>query len=463
MQRFLSTLIITIAFVANAVAQKTYFTIHMNGNRVGYSYSEASPTTDFGAATFTESYSSMDLGLLGTPVSLKMVTKTWEDSQSNPKRMEMTVESGGRTQTATCTFLTNTIEMEANNNGTITKKSIPLPKDAPVVDDPINAFYRTSRTKFYVFDPMILSLVKNEVKVGGNTTVNIRGQVFSAKKIVIDDSRTTTSLFLSAKGDVIKVEGAMGLEMYPATEEEALKPIEPAKEGTDLAFNTAITLNGEIPALNTIKRLRLEINGPENLKLPNGGHQSVKQNGSTYTVEIHPLTLNKETTIAQAAAFKPEWTKPSLNISSEDAAIIAESKKAVRDAKTVAEAALNTCSYVFGIMTPNAGIGVLRDSKEVLETKEGVCRDYAILTAALLRAAKVPTQLVSGLVLDAGKYYYHAWVEVWDGKNWIGVDSTRNNLVGPGYIKLGEGQVEEAFKYSVLERATIKVLSVTKR
>ncbi|MFX8601193.1 transglutaminase-like domain-containing protein, partial [Acinetobacter baumannii] len=65
--------------------------------------------------------------------------------------------------------------------------------------------------------------------------------------------------------------------------------------------------------------------------------------------------------------------------------------------KSGKDAALSIRRYVHGIMQPNAGIGVVRDAREVLTTKEGVCRDYAVLTTTLLRAAGIPARLATGL------------------------------------------------------------------
>jgi transglutaminase-like putative cysteine protease len=115
--------------------------------------------------------------------------------------------------------------------------------------------------------------------------------------------------------------------------------------------------------------------------------------------------------------------------------------------------------YVHDLMTPNAGIGVLRDAREILSSHEGVCRDYAILTATLLRAAKVPARVCSGLVYMDGAFYYHAWAEFWDSTQWIGVDSTLEiGELTPGHIKLAHGNVEEAFTFTVLDGVKVNVL-----
>lgn len=70
---------------------------------------------------------------------------------------------------------------------------------------------------------------------------------------------------------------------------------------------------------------------------------------------------------------------------------------------------------------------------EVLETKKGICFDYASLMAAMLRSQGVPTKLLIGYSGEA----YHAWISVYikdvgwidnviqfDGKQWSLIDPT---------------------------------------
>jgi transglutaminase-like putative cysteine protease len=138
-------------------------------------------------------------------------------------------------------------------------------------------------------------------------------------------------------------------------------------------------------------------------------------------------------------------------------------KSIVGDRTRVADAASAIQLWVNSQMKPNAGIGVLRDANDVLATKEGVCRDYAILTTTLLRAAGIPSRLASGLVNWDGTFYYHAWAEVWDGEKWLGIDSTTDQKqISAAHIKLGEGNVEEAFTFTFLEKAKITVLGSSK-
>lgn len=57
--------------------------------------------------------------------------------------------------------------------------------------------------------------------------------------------------------------------------------------------------------------------------------------------------------------------------------------------------------------------------------QQGVCRDYAHLTAALIRSRDIPARLVSVYALDLDPPDFHAVVEVWLDGAWHLVDATR--------------------------------------
>ena len=160
----------------------------------------------------------------------------------------------------------------------------------------------------------------------------------------------------------------------------------------------------------------------------------------------------------------PAWVEPSLNIPSDEAKFISLAKKIVGVRSTVRAASSEIRKWVYGYMRPNATMGIVRDANDVLESKEGVCRDYAILTVTLLRAAGIPARLASGLVSLDGNFYYHAWAEAWDGAKWIGIDSTTDrDQISAAHVKLSEGNVDKAFTFVVLSKAKLEVVDSSRK
>jgi transglutaminase-like putative cysteine protease len=58
-----------------------------------------------------------------------------------------------------------------------------------------------------------------------------------------------------------------------------------------------------------------------------------------------------------------------------------------------------------------------------LRTRSGDCNEHAQLFVALARAAGIPARVAAGLAYLDGKFYYHAWPEIWL-ERWVAIDPT---------------------------------------
>ena len=86
-----------------------------------------------------------------------------------------------------------------------------------------------------------------------------------------------------------------------------------------------------------------------------------------------------------------------------------------------------------------------RTASQLLQKKSGVCRDYAVLYAALARAAGVPTRACGGMIYDSGEFWGHAWCESWVGY-WLPIDPCmEGHFVDAMHVKLAEGDAPEVF------------------
>ena len=104
---------------------------------------------------------------------------------------------------------------------------------------------------------------------------------------------------------------------------------------------------------------------------------------------------------------------------------------------------LDVISHIYNFVTKNIAYdtdkaasisyGYIPDPDETLETKKGICFDYASLMTVMLRSQRIPTRLEVGYVGET----YHAWISCYveeigwvdriiefDGKNWSLMDPT---------------------------------------
>jgi len=60
--------------------------------------------------------------------------------------------------------------------------------------------------------------------------------------------------------------------------------------------------------------------------------------------------------------------------------------------------------------------------KKIYTDKKGICYDYSVLLASMLRSVGVPTKVVTGYTVNAT--VYHAWNNVYDNSKWNVIDAT---------------------------------------
>lgn len=85
---------------------------------------------------------------------------------------------------------------------------------------------------------------------------------------------------------------------------------------------------------------------------------------------------------------------------------------------------------------------------EALETKAGVCQDFAHIMTALVRGLGIPCRYVSGYLVPnaerhdrSTEHATHAWVEaLLPGLGWVGFDPTNNTLARERHIAVAVGR-----------------------
>jgi hypothetical protein len=144
-------------------------------------------------------------------------------------------------------------------------------------------------------------------------------------------------------------------------------------------------------------------------------------------------------------------------IDSDAPSIRALAAEVAGDAPGVYAAAVRIQRFVHGKLAKT--LGQSRDrASEVLSSGQGDCTEHALLFTALARAAGVPARPVYGLVYTRygdgqDALYWHAWVEVRSGDEWIALDPTFGEDVADAtHLALGHGtQVDAVALLGALE------------
>ena len=215
-----------------------------------------------------------------------------------------------------------------------------------------------------------------------------------------------------------------------------------ATGGSDCLLDTSHLSEGYVAvSARSAKRLKFQVvfgDVKYNYDLPGDGTPIVcpLQSGSgSYTFRVMENVADTQYTekyarteqVQLASEFEP-FLRPSCYVhyaADDDCVALARDLAASAENEAGAVAAVYD-SIVKHIKydTPKAesiGTGYLSDADETLATGKGICIDYAVLAAAMLRSQGIPTKVITGYV--APNDLYHAWNMIWlEETGWITVE-----------------------------------------
>jgi Transglutaminase-like superfamily len=188
----------------------------------------------------------------------------------------------------------------------------------------------------------------------------------------------------------------------------------------DILETTAIAANKRVT--RDLARLRVRL---RNVDLAgydlDGGRQLLR--GDTLTVTRETLARLPRYRLSSADRRRfPRETSPEPLVESREPELALTAATVVdtnRNALVVAER-LNT--WVHRSLAKTITVGI-PSALQVLRARRGDCNEHTQLYVAMARAVGLPARVATGLAYIDGKFYYHAWPEVFVGQ-WIAVDPT---------------------------------------
>ena len=253
-------------------------------------------------------------------------------------------------------------------------------------------------------------------------------------------------LIFDEKGNFVREEGPAGVSAEVSTPEEVMKA---KTEEIDIIFSTSVKVEGDkLPPSDRRKRKKLrsailEVEGVDSIpSFPPRQIVKKKKNGVLkVVVQRRPLTdkdgidkLTKAEPLIESDS--PEIKRLAYKIAGGDI-------KSPPRGRTARELIRKVSIWVFKNLRKTSSLG-MPSALDVLRSGEGDCNEHAVLATAILRAMGIPARIVFGLVYDSGYFYYHAWVEGFDGEKWIEFDPTWNYFPADVLrIRVGTGNISQ--------------------
>jgi len=258
----------------------------------------------------------------------------------------------------------------------------------------------------------------------------------------------TTRAWIDAQGHIVRAENAVGFVMERTAFELAytnfrhrdttrLIRASAAPGPGDVVATTVLAARALLPP-DTVSLFRVLLRGvgPGALDL-GGGRQELS--GDT-------LVIRRQTPAALAARYRlpardsslARWLATAPLIQSDDPRLQAQARLIIGREQDPARAARRLAEWVRAHVERRSTAAV-PSAVQVLETRVGDCNEHAVLFVALARAAGLPARTVAGLVPVGGRFYYHAWAEVYLG-DWVAVDPMLDEFpAGAAHVRFSIG------------------------
>ncbi len=444
-----------------------YFALFLEGKKVGHAIQNRVVT---GGKVTTSVELQITLSRTGIPVSVQTKAVTIETIDGKPLGFELEQDFGFKV-----TKTTGTIDENGTVKATTGQQQIEFdwPSGAVMSEGMrlLHLQHGLEEGTGYtakLFDPSMMQAVDVEVKIGPKQNVDLLGRVVELTEV---QSTVSSAQF-----------GSLSSTEYYDKELRLQKSITPSLMGMtveQVACTRQFAL-GENDVLEVVDKMFMDSPEPLDnvdiaksityylsptqegisLTMPSTDNQRVQQlkNGRVM-ITVEPVIAPNGVTFpykgSDPAALKA--LEPTRYVESDQRVIIDLARQAVGDTSDAAEAACRIEAFVADYVTDKSLSVGYASAADVAASRQGDCSEHAVLTAALCRAVGIPAQVVTGLAYVSqwrtvqNGFGGHAWVQVYLGDKWVGLDAAFKSAGLGGYdaghiaLAAGGGNPEDFF------------------
>jgi hypothetical protein len=396
----------------------------------------------------------------GSVVPLSIETTTDETAEGKVVGFSMTQFAGGRRLTQRGRVNGSQVVLTNNQNNDERKLAWDDRVIGPYRQERyfrINKVKPGDRLTFFTFDPGLLATLTNRVTVKEKQTVPVlqartddtgtkitqRSRELLRVEIVPDKvmhkgtASQLFSQFLWLDDDRMPVRQEYDLPFLGRAVFYPL-PAKAAQEAAAAAVLPDLLVSNSVPVEKVIDNpydtnavvYRITIRGDKDptTAFARDDRQQVGQvRNDTFLLRVtarrEPGAAGKADAVAEA-----KYLASTTFLDCDDARVKARAEELTRGEAGALSKARKIEKWVHANMRPTNAIGSATAS-QVLRDRTGDCRQHAMLTAALCRAAGIPARTATGMIYvhdrdQTPRLAYHMWTEVWFQGGWLALDAT---------------------------------------
>jgi hypothetical protein len=431
--------------------------IQMSGQKVGYAHATTKTETRDGQTIYiTDIVTRLTVKRFGGQLISVVNQRTEEDSdghllsfyllQDNPPTSK--TESRGRVNG-------NVLTLETTSSGKPFTREIKLPEDLKssvwfdrqLKDNPMKVGETRS---FKTFEPGLAKVTEVTIKqIEPGKTKLLSGQVATLQRSEMRQSilpLIVTTAYTDDTGEMLKTSiGLLGMETFSCTPEEALKEIESAN--LDLGVDTIIKTGAIERAFESRKityRLEPTDYDPQAV-FPDSPTQQLRptENGA-FQLEVTAVDPGTDGT---EPAPEAKYLASSRFIDLDDEQITKLADEMAGAETDPVKIAITGEKFVHGHLKLKNFSSAMATASEVARSRSGDCTEHGILLAALLRAKKIPSRVVTGMVYANSLKGFggHMWTEAFLKGRWVPLDATLAHGHGDAvHLKTGDSALEDS-------------------
>ncbi len=434
------------AYILKTQGRQAYG-VYIEDKKIGWMVTESKLTKLDGkevAVTAEELFVEIKRG--GDGLKLEVTSSTYFGLEGDGPLLlvQESSKENGKEKTQKGTRKGDAFVISTTSNGRTIERSVAPPKKDLAGSRKLDAWLEGNPAKGAEFESFGLSLEDKEIDTKEVYTFHSKeklswgGVPTEVFHVTLQSKGIKTAADITADGTIIK--GKLGgfLELRAEPEATAKKL---DTKSLDLMSLSSITIDKDLGDPRRVESLTLEVSGLDDFKMPDAPRQKVRTEEGTTVLEVRrEFRTDKAEPLSKKE--KTEYLEATPQIQSDNEKVRALARKVVRDEKDPMKVTRRLVSWVSSSLRPTYKANA-STTLDVLDNMAGDCTEHTLLFVSLARACGVPAREVGGVMFaDLGKPFFawHAWAEVHDGKQWIAVDPTWNEMyVDATHVKFSEG------------------------
>jgi hypothetical protein len=299
-----------------------------------------------------------------------------------------------------------------------------------------------------ILDPLSFSTNRAKITIAGMETFEYEGKEIEVYVVETEYEGLSFTAWVTESGDVLKEATPLGWTLLREDRDVARDFRADAGAFThDVAKLVSVASDVRIEEPEKTRKSEIYITGVDLslFNLEGAGQRLIDPETGLIRIEKRRPDAGRSLPIPMTDDSLAEFLASSLLIQSEDSRIRETAARIAGDETNSLIVAERINQWVFDNVRKKITFS-LPSAVEVLDSREGDCNEHTTLYVALARAAGVPSKIAIGLVYHKGRFYYHAWPEVYVGE-WIAMDPTFGQPVADAtHIKLLEGELDQQAK-----------------